>query len=712
MNLKLDKNTYLSATGIKYSGRLHKIKKSDDKLQPIFEAFTNSFEAILLSKKNKQSNSLDEIILKFHFTSFDKFLNFQTFSIEDTGIGFNDENFDRIFNFDDESKGFNNKGSGRVQYLHYFDKAEYLSIYEDKQSKTGYKKRTFKLSKTKAFIEKNAIIFYEDTIDFKSDKSKTILTLNQLLNSQDISFYNQLDIEELKQIIINHYLLNFCVHRNSLPLITIQDYIDNKLNREITISEKDIPKKDQEKPINISYSKISADRKVIETTGDKAEFIIKCFKINKEQLKENEIKLTSKGEIATSKIKLDVLKPDEHINNYRYLFLISSDYLNDLDEDNRGDLQITSKDDFKKKYRENPMYSDNPEILLDDIQEQTNNTVLLMYNEIKQKIEEKTQKIEELKKMFLLSDEAIKEAKFGINDTEDKILEKVYAADARVVAKKDAEMKNQLERIDSLDTTADDYFEKLEQEVNDLVKAIPLQNRTALTHYVARRKLVLDLFDKIQRKQLEIQKTGNRNIDEKLLHNLIFQQNSSNPEKSDLWLINEDFIYFKGKSEGRLNQVEIDGQKLFKETFTKEEDEYLLSLGENRKINKPDILLFPEEGKCIIIEFKNLGVNVSDHLTQINKYAYLIRNFTNDDFQIETFYGYLIGEAINPFEVQSADSDFKIAYKFDYLFRPAKTVLGIKNRLNGSIYMEVIKYSTLLERASQRNRIFLEKIMA
>ena len=99
---------------------------------------------------------------------------------------------------------------------------------------------------------------------------------------------------------------------------------------------------------------------------------------------------------------------------------------------------------------------------------------------------------------------------------------------------------------------------------------------------------------------MEIQKAEERNIDEKLLHNLIFQQSSDNPEDSDLWLINEDFIYFKGNSEYRLNEIEIDGQKLLKTEFSLEEEEYLNSLGENRKIKKPDILLFPDEGKCII----------------------------------------------------------------------------------------------------------------
>jgi hypothetical protein len=50
----------------------------------------------------------------------------------------------------------------------------------------------------------------------------------------------------------------------------------------------------------------------------------------------------------------------------------------------------------------------------------------------------------------------------------------------------------------------DDYNNKLGEQVDALVQAIPLQNRTALTRYVARRKLVLELFEKIIDEQLAI----------------------------------------------------------------------------------------------------------------------------------------------------------------------------------------------------------------
>ncbi len=218
------------------------------------------------------------------------------------------------------------------------------------------------------------------------------------------------------------------------------------------------------------------------------------------------------------------------------------------------------------------------------------------------------------------------------------------------------------------------------------------------------------LFKKILDKKLLIQAAENRDKNEELLHNLIFQQTTTKSENSDLWLINEDFIYFNGSSEKLLKDVRINGESLLKTVLTKEEEEFRLELDENRFLKRPDILLFPDEGKCIIIEFKNPDVKVSEHLSQINNYATLIRNFSIANFQFHTFYGYLIGEKISANDVRAYDADFIESYHFDYLFRADKKIAGMFGNSDANLYTEVIKYSTLLDRAKRRNEIFINKL--
>lgn len=318
--------------------------------------------------------------------------------------------------------------------------------------------------------------------------------------------------------------------------------------------------------------------------------------------------------------------------------------------------------------------------------------------------------------MFLIDDETLKNIKIYPGESDSTILQKIYEADAKLVAKKDAELKRLVQDLEQLNPVEDDFEEHLSNVAEQLSCIIPLQNKNQLTKYVARRNMVLELFEKALHRQLLMQyKRENgkepKNIDERIIHNILYRQHSSDSYNSNMWLINEDFIYFKGTSESKLKDVVVNDKKFFKDEFSEEELEAVVALGEDRREKRPDILLFPNEGKCVIIEFKNPNVNVSDHLTQVNKYASLLLNYSVDDFKIDTYYAYLIGEAIDGNDVQDHDSDFEYAYHFDYLYRPAKKVRGKFGRSDGSIYTEVIKYSTLLKRAKQRNQIFIDTLL-
>ena len=196
------------------------------------------------------------------------------------------------------------------------------------------------------------------------------------------------------------------------------------------------------------------------------------------------------------------------------------------------------------------------------------------------------------------------------------------------------------------------------------------------------------------------------------MHNLIFQQSSTHPEDSDLWLINEEFIYFQGSSESLLKNIKYRGMPVFKDDseLSKEEKDYRFKQGGDAQLKRTDILLFPKESKCIIIELKAPDVDVSEHLNQINRYASLINNLSKNSLRFSSFFGYLIGENIDIDSIRDADADFKSAYNLDYYFRPHKAVAGKFGREDGSLYTEIIKYSTLLERAKLRNAIFIEKL--
>ncbi|MDN3551004.1 ATP-binding protein [Mucilaginibacter aquaedulcis] len=693
--MDLNKIGYLVNEGLYYPAVLNEVSKNNVPLQPLFEAFTNAFEAIALLKKDPSEHQIT-VRISYDPGLFDE-KRMSQIVIEDTGIGFNDNEFRRFLTFKDTRKGFHNRGSGRLQLIHFFSSVQYDSVFEENGQ---FKMRRFHLSKSAPFLKENAIAYLDDYSSSKDTFSHTSLMLSGLLSAKDQTAYD-MTLANYKEAIINRYIQYFCAHRNALPKIVLQAYNGNEPDEVLEITAEDIPAIDSQEVFSLNYQAHGA----FQSLEKLEEFTLQAFRIPKTKLGKNVITLTSKGEIVEEKnfrLTLSILGPEDHVADTRFLFLISSPYINERDSDIRGQLRIPWR-------KEDPSLFDGDVIYLDDIESGANETIIKMYDELAEKAKEKTLRLSALKEMFLLNDHFLSSLNISINDTEEKILEKVYVHESKLAAKGDAELKKQYDQLTTLDPKSKGYDGDMDRIVKQLVKEIPHQNRAALTHYVARRKLVLELFQQVLDRNLDIQRSG-RNEDEKLLHNILFTQGAGSAEQSDLWILNEDFILFKGVSETKLKDVTIDGEKIFKDVLTVEEEAFVNANREKRLTKRPDVLLFPAEEKCIILEFKTPETNIADHLAEINYYASLILNLTKDTYPFKTFYGYLIGETLEPLDIKFNDSDFQDSAHFDYAFRPAKRILGVFKSFQGSLYTEVLKYSTLLKRANKRNEALINKL--
>ncbi|MBV7532864.1 ATP-binding protein [Chitinophaga sp. sic0106] len=694
--MELNTLGYLKNEYVYFPAILDEIGKNNNPLQPLFEAFTNALEAIRQLKGNPKDGEI-KVKVFYEPELFEESKVMNAIVIEDTGIGFNDEEFQRFLTYKDNQKGYHNRGSGRLQYIQFFHTAEFESVFKDGEK---FKTRKFMMSKNKKFLHERAIVYLEKYEDSTDTHSHTSLSLQNLIHTKDKLAYN-LTLENYKEEIIRHYIQYFCANRQQLPKITLESYRGSELVEKLYIDDADIPAVDTNKDFTINFKGVvEGEFKQKETFEN---FLIQAFKIPKNKFPKNILKLTSKGEIVDEKdFQLNIigLTPEDHIDNYRYLFLVSSPYIDKRDGDLRGQLNIP------RRGKEADLF-DEDIIFFDDIEQEAQAVILNLYPDIARKAEEMQARVSDLKEMFLIDENYLRG--IGITDSEEKILEKVYVYESKKAAKKDAELKKQYDELLNLDPTSTDYDKSLNQIVTNLAKEIPHQNRAALTHYVARRRLVLEMFSKVLKRELQMQKQG-RNEDEKLLHNLLFAQRTGTPIESDLWILSEDYILFKGVSESELRNVTIDGQKIFIENMTPEQEKFVNANREKRLSKRPDVLLFPAEEKCIILEFKTPNTNVADHLAEINYYASLILNLTKDEFPIKQFYGYLIGETLEPLDVRFNDSDFVNAAHFNFSFRPAKRIVGEFKNFDGTLYTEVLKYSTLLERAIARNKSFIDKL--
>ena len=680
------------------------VKKHSSYLQPIFEAISNSLEAtsgkddIITIRINKAKTLNQE---QYSFLSID---------IIDTGIGFNDDNFGRLRRLYDESKGQNNFGTGLVQYLHFFNNTDIYSVFEEEGLK--YKRRIV-LSKNFYATQKSVIWSSEKEVVDIDTPIGTMVSFYYPLSDEDKEKYNELTTTELRDRILIHYLSRFCLNRDNLQQIKLEYYINSICDKDSVqvITGKDIPQPDYTDSVQVNYSKISVDGNTIIKTPNTEEFIINSYSLPCSIQKRNEVKLTSKNEtVEVSGIDFSIIKDSPKINNSYLLFLISSSYLTQQDSDLRGQLAIYSKKDFLKKRN---LLSGEEQILTDDIEEKVTSSITTHYKSISKVKESFESQIDELAEMFSLDRRILNEVGYKAGDSDQSILKKVYEYNADISAKHDAGIKSVMDSLKELTPSSKDFKKKLNEKVKKVTELVPQINRTELVRYISKRKVILDLMQKTLDKQLDCQQKnskGKKINHESFLHNILFSQHSDDPLDSNLWMINDDFIHYKGISESELRNIKVENELFFREDLTKEELEELTAYNRDKLGNRPDILLFPKEHKCIIIELKSMDADVSKFVSQVSQYAGLIRQYAKDRFEITTFYAYLIGESFTLNEVKRANPFFKKAYYFDYLFCPNYPVDGGENRRDGEMYIEVIKYSTLLERAVFRNKIFTNKI--
>ncbi len=689
---------------IYYPELLKKIKKHTSYMQPIYEAISNAFEATV--------GADDSIVIRLNFSKslISDVYEFVSFEIQDSGVGFNDANFYRFKNLYDNTKGYNNFGTGRLQFLHFFRYTIIDSYYQENDN--FYHRKLFL---SKYFFDANGGVIWEDSE--KVDEAPflgTNIIFTQPLESDDKDKYGQLSTEDVKLSVLTRYLSRLCVNRNNLQEIRFERYINDVLDVEskCEIFPSDIPEPLYSDKVTIHYSHLSVDNNTIVEDSKTEDFEISSFELSPSVIHSNQVKILSKGEAYdVPNLDFSLVKESPKFQNDNYvLFLVSSDYFTKADSDLRGSLRLyTRKDLFNSANR---LFGEKNVVLCEHIQAEVITSVTQRFPKIKDIQEQQQNDIEELAEMFSLDRRVLSEIGVQAGETDQSILKRVYQYNAERTASNDANIRNILKKLSALDPSQKTFESKFNKQVKELTELVSPLMRKELTQYVSRRKLVLELMQRILDKSLScFENSTDKHKDiESYLHNLIFPKRSTDPLESNLWMINDDFIHYKGFSEHRLIDIQINGERFFRDDLTEEEIENLNSFGQKRLEKRPDILLFPTEHKCVIIELKTPDKDVSSYISQVIKYASLIRQYCKDKFEIVSFYGYLIGDNFSFDDIINANPYFEKAYTLDYVYNPNQPINGGDARSKGHMYIEVIEYSTLLRRAQMRNKIFIDKI--
>jgi hypothetical protein len=313
------------------------------------------------------------------------------------------------------------------------------------------------------------------------------------------------------------------------------------------------------------------------------------------------------------------------------------------------------------------------------------------------------------------------ESDIQLNDTEGEATEKLFETQAKRFAKQSIEIHKTYTELKKLETqnlnpTSEQYRTRFGELSNRLLEKIPQQNKDELTRYIIRRDMVVELLKLALNNELAIQKEwakkkakGDkvRQNQEGVIHDIIFKHRMKGVS-NDLWILNEEFVHFDGYSDIELDKLEINNEKLLQDNIVI--DEALKSVGiikESYLKQRPDIFLFPEEGKCILVEFKAPDTEVSEYCDQIQKYARLIANYARKPFV--QFFGFLIGETIDRVSIPGRYSKVPYGNYWVYPNEPIKSIDAAETII-ANLYQEIMPLSEIAKRAEIRNKSFADKL--
>jgi hypothetical protein len=689
------------------------IPRSKYPLAPLYEAITNSLEAISQKSKNEGIPQEETIEVKLYFTGLIQEVNeLDKIEVSDNGTGFNDENLGRFETLLDKSKGYNNRGSGRIQYLHRAEKIEVNSFYK-KDGK--FYKRHFVCDST------NYITSLTNEIAPDNSTSGTILTMTGFnYTSDEKSYFDTLEIKTLKNEIKNKFLLRLYLDKEkgnaSVPKIKITFIkLGKKISSEEIISD-DIPAPLQSGNFSVPYVRLNdpkSDDIEWSIIPEKAEtFQWAHFKLPQNELEQNGVFLCSKN-VPVEGVPLKQIKKGENVDGYRFLTAVYGDVLDHeaYVSHSVDSFKFPHQKETEKQAKEDLFFAPESEFLFyENIEKEIESVINSVYGEVSDLKKRQEKNVIAIAKAHGISEETALSASFNLTDTEQQITDKIYAKQAQSLSKDNQKIKKLYESLNDLNPTDENYQEDLEKRSAELLELIPQSNKEELGRYIIRREMITKVLKLILENaltsQIDTGKEKKRKDKEGLIHDLIFKRkNKTTGALNDLWILNEEYVHFEGCSEIAINQIEIPNVgKLLQDIPAAILAEYNL-----KPARRPDIFLYPDEGKCILIELKEPETNLADHLGQLTKYANLIANFST--FKIERFYCYLIGENLSQIDVPG---DFEKTVNDDWVRGTPLPIRSIKKgkeeQLIAKAYIEIIKLSSIHSRAHRRNKSFADKL--
>lgn len=692
-------------------GSLKNTKINIHSLVVIDELLSNAIDSYLIRKS--EATSIEGLQVTFLVEFFPKQLDESKVDFKiictDNGAGFGDEQVkafvtkDTSYKDDLSISGIGKcRGSGRIQFLHYFNKILIDSTYKTDTNTYSRRKLTLDASSAKNVDESSFVNEISDNAQIK-----TTISLDLIKSEIYNRFFDNLDLREVfsAESLKNHVMINFLQRfvglKDCLGEFKIDFHTKYKKNSEETcLQPKDLPTITAKQEVIIHYQDEDGREK-----SDSEIFCISHYKLSKAEykLKNNLVALCAKSSVVKS-ITNRYLKTKTLENNdievFYHVVLIESKYLDDRVNVQRDDFEMPEDQKQADLFLKNLITF---EQLHDSIDE-------IIYSMLVPPEWDRDKVVQKITEKYGITSDMITESKVRVHygDTEEKVVKRVLTSYQEQIIKDTSEIFDIKVEIKNTDPTSIEFREK----INDLawkytssLKSIDMAN---LSQIIVRRAAILEILDLAINKNLQIQTSPEIRCDEKIIHNIFFPMGKDSTEirDHDIWLLNEEYQYFDYiSSDMKLSKLSWDENSyIFEDDIDSELEKILNKNYTDNSAKRPDIAIFNKEGSLIIIEFKAPDVSLDDHVGDLMEYAQLLT--AKSKGKIKKVYGYLVGSTVNPNRL--------IGYKrFPSglgWFNTAEIREHNQGTMLGELYSEILYYGNVVSRAAMRLEVYKKRL--
>jgi len=686
------------------------IKNTDINRNPFVvldELFSNAIDAYLIRNNSSNKAQFFEVSISISVSRRALFDDqhdlLLSFTDNGSGLGGNETKAfvtkDTSFKDDLAIKGIGRcKGSGRIQYLHYFSKLEISSDFVDNGK---IKTRKLKINENTREVDENSF----SVSDSQNNSPSTTVKLYSLKDEVYEKVFNGLNLVELfsASSVKNHLLISHLQRLVSLCkdlgdfVVKVESKFDDQVNSD-SLTFKELPKKTASRSIKVSHADFSNSHDSFEVSHYKLP--VQDFELTK-----NTVALCAKSSIVkdiTSRYLKTKTIENNSINDHYHIIFIESSYLDNHVNEQRDEFKIPKDKQPSESLLGTP-------ISFEDLYDHIDSVI---ENFIEPPGWDKNDILDGVEGKYGISPSMINEASVRVRygDTEETVVKRVLSSYQEKIISDTSEIFNIKEEVRIADPKSDKFRDK----INDLawkytssIKTIDMAN---LSQLVVRRAAMLEVLDLAINKNLDLQNgsSDSKREDEKLIHNIFFpmRKDSSETSDHDIWILNEEYHYYDHiASDQPLSKIKWDAQSaLFDSDIDDELDRILTQTNKQHARKRPDIAIFSKEGSAIVIEFKSPDVSMDDHVGDLMEYSQLLA--AKSKGRIKKFYGYLVGKSVNPHRL--------IGYtRFPSgrgWFSTNPIVEPTSYAPLGELYSEIVFYEDVVDRAKKRLEVFKQKL--